>query len=61
MLMLGFEGHTAGILLGLTHNLHLDAFGSYIIEEQLGSRAPLGVYPPPDPDLDILARLCPLQ
>jgi hypothetical protein len=37
VLVLSLEGDIPGGVLGLAHNLHLDTFGTDIVEEELGT------------------------
>jgi hypothetical protein len=51
--MLGLKGDIASRVLGLADDLHLDAFRTDIIEEELGTRGTLGVDSTGDTDGDI--------
>lgn len=61
MFVLLLERDLSGRFLSLAHDLDLDSFCSNIIEDQLGTRSALGVYPSSQTDLDILEVLAGLD
>lgn len=61
MLVLLLEWNIPSRFLSLAHDLALDPFCSDIVEDQLGAGGALGVYPPPDTNLDILEMLASLD